>query len=56
MNCRQIAIINDKIIGSGIHTYSQGDLDALVRDGWTPIYNGVENYSDGIYTQIRVCE
>ena len=56
-NCVQTTIINNRIIGGGVHTYSDKDFDELINVcGWTPIYNGVENEENGVYTQIRICE
>ena len=55
-NCIQTTIIDDSIM-CGVYTYSDKDFDELINIcGWTPIYNGVENEEDGIYTQIRICE
>jgi len=55
-DCVQTTIINDSII-CGVHTYSKGDLDALiVKCGWTPIYNGVMNDNGDILTIIQKCE
>lgn len=55
-DCVQTTIIDNSII-CGVHTYSQGDLDALVvKCGWTKTYNGVMNDDGDIFTIIQKCE
>lgn len=53
MKCRQIAIINNKIVCDCICTYTEKDFDNLIRDGWNQVYNGIESNDDGIYTIIQ---
>lgn len=56
MDCHQITIVDNKIVCNGIHDYTQGDLDCLVRDGWEEIHNGVMSDDGVIFTIIRKCE
>ena len=53
MKCRQIAIINNKIVCDCICSYTKRDFDNLIRDGWNQVYNGVERNDGGIYTIIQ---
>ena len=53
MRCRQIAIVNNKIVCDCICSYTKGDFDNLIRDGWNQVYNGVERNDGGIYTIIQ---
>lgn len=56
-DCVQITIINNRIVGSGVHTYTNKDFDELINVcGWTETYNGVMNDDGDIFTIIQKCE